>query len=196
MCARRCSFINLGANINKKGYTITISVIYLRTINKKGYFMMHLKLKEFFEKKGVSQTQLAEILDVSPPYINAILNGKKPIGKKNAERLANLFGLSKSFLLTGDGDVEASDRQMKITERAKDIQMAVLGHKVEEPEVRQGMAADDDPRPHLPTWADALLDILSKQIAENEVLHSELRQSISEIQEMKKQLSDLLGKIK
>ena len=48
---------------------------------------MHLKLKEFFEKKGVSQTQLAEILDVSPPYINAILNGKKPIGKKNAERL-------------------------------------------------------------------------------------------------------------
>lgn len=88
------------------------------------------------------------------------------------------------------------DRQLKITERAHDIQMAVLGHLVKEPEIIEGMAADDDPRPHLPTWADALLGILSKQIAENEVLHSELKQSISDVQEMKKQLSELLGKIK
>lgn len=88
------------------------------------------------------------------------------------------------------------DRQLKITERAHDIQMAVLGHLVKEPEIIEGMAADDDPRPHLPTWADTLLGILSKQIAENEVLHSELKQSISDVQEMKKQLSDLLGKIK
>ena len=88
------------------------------------------------------------------------------------------------------------DRQLKITERAHDIQMAVLGHLVNEHEVIEGMAADDDPRPHLPTWADTLLGILSKQIAENEVLHAELKQSISEVQEMKSQLSDLLTKIK
>jgi transcriptional regulator with XRE-family HTH domain len=88
------------------------------------------------------------------------------------------------------------DRQLKITERAHDIQIAVLGHLVNEPEVIEGMAADDDPRPHLPTWADTLLGILSKQIAENEVLHAELKQSISEVQEMKSQLSDLLTKIK
>ena len=74
--------------------------------------------------------------------------------------------------------------------------MAVLGHLVNEHEVIEGMAADDDPRPHLPTWADTLLGILSKQIAENEVLHAELKQSISEVQEMKSQLSDLLTKIK
>ena len=100
-----CSFINLGANINKKGYTITKKVIYLRTINNKGYFMMYLKLKEFFEKNGISQQEIAAALGVSPPYVNAILNGKKPLGKRNAERLANLYGLSKSFLLTGDGDI-------------------------------------------------------------------------------------------
>jgi transcriptional regulator with XRE-family HTH domain len=88
------------------------------------------------------------------------------------------------------------DRQLKITERAHDIQIAVLGHLVNEPEVIEGMAADDDPRPHLPTWADTLLGILSKQIAENEVLHAELKKSISEVQEMKSQLSDLLTKIK
>lgn len=66
---------------------------------------MHLELKEFFEKKGISQQEVAAELDVSPPYINAILNGKKPLGKKNAERLANLYGLSKSFLLTGEGSM-------------------------------------------------------------------------------------------
>ena len=74
---------------------------------------MHLKLKEFFEKRGISQQEIADALEVSPPYINAILNGKKPLGKKNAERLANLYGLSKSFLLTGDGDIECSAVKFK-----------------------------------------------------------------------------------
>lgn len=156
---------------------------------------MHLKLKEFFEKKGVSQTQLAEMLDVSPPYINAILNGKKPIGKKNAERLANLFGLSKSFLLTGEGNIVSEDRQQIITNRAQDIQRSVLGHVVEEHEGNAGIASEDI-RPFIPTWADTLLSILSKQIAENEVLHAELRQSISNVQEMKEQLSIIIEKIK
>lgn len=88
----------------------------------------------------------------------------------------------------------SDDRQLKITERAHDIQMAVLGHIVKEPEIVEGVAADDDPRPHLPIWADTLLSILSKQIAENEVLHSELKQSIIDVQEMKKQLSELIKK--
>ncbi len=72
---------------------------------------MHLELKEFFEKKGISQQEVAAELDVSPPYINAILNGKKPLGKKNAERLANLYGLSKSFLLTGEGSLTTTNNE-------------------------------------------------------------------------------------
>ena len=86
------------------------------------------------------------------------------------------------------------DRQLKITERANDIQMAVLGHLVNN-NGREGVAADD-PVPHLPTWADTLLGILSKQIAENEVLHAELRQSITDVNEMKEQLKVLLKSIK
>ena len=89
-----------------------------------------------------------------------------------------------------------TDRFQVIKKRAHDIQMSVLGHVVKEPEIIEGMAADDDPRPYLPTWADTLLGILSKQIAENEVLHSELKQSISDVQEMKEQLSNLLSKIR
>ena len=96
-----------------------------------------------------------------------------------------------------ENDIEVkSNRQEKVIQRAQEIQMAVLGHLVKEPEIIEGMAADDDPRPNLPTWADTLLGILSKQIAENEILHSELKQSISDVREMKKQLADLIGNIK
>ena len=83
--------------------------------------MMHLKLKEYFEGKGISQQEIAAALDVSPPYINAILNGKKPLGKKNAERLANLYGLSKACLLTGDGELVASEDAATEHAPAKDV---------------------------------------------------------------------------
>ena len=70
---------------------------------------MHRKLKQFFESKGLNQQEIADMLGVSSAYINAILNGKKTLGKKNAEKFANLFGLSKSFLLTGEGELLQSD---------------------------------------------------------------------------------------
>lgn len=72
---------------------------------------MHDDLKKFFENKGISQKELADILEVSVPYVNALLNGKKSLGKKNAERLANLFGLNKSFLLTGEGSLESNKKE-------------------------------------------------------------------------------------
>ena len=145
---------------------------------------MHDKLKKYFEEKGITQQQIADALGVSLQYVNQILNGKKFLGKKNAERLANLFGLSKSFLLTGEGYVESDGRQLKITERAHGIQMAVLGHIAEEPKVTAGIAAEEDPRPYLPAWADTLLAILSKQIAENEVLHQELKNTTEKLNEI------------
>lgn len=70
---------------------------------------MHQKLKEFFERKKINQQEIADLLGVSQTYVNAILNGKKPLGKKNAEKFANLFGLSKSFLLTGEGEPEYAE---------------------------------------------------------------------------------------
>lgn len=163
---------------------------------------MHEKLKKYFEGKGITQQQIADVLGVSLPYVNAVLNGTKMLGKKNAVKWANLFGLSKSFLLTGEGEIVSDGRQQQIANRANEIQKAVIGHVVEPHNVREGMAADD-PRPTLPTWADTLLEILSKQIAENEVLHAELKrsitdmnQSMNEVREMKEQLSLLIKQIR
>ena len=64
---------------------------------------MYEGLKEYLEKKGLTQPRMAEMLGVSLPYVNAVLLGKKTLGKKNAKKWANLFGLSEHFLLTGVG---------------------------------------------------------------------------------------------
>ena len=135
------------------------------------------------------QKDFAAITGITETTLSRILNNK--VRRPSPDTVRKV-----SSLFPGVFDAVSNNRQSKFTERTHDIQMSVLGHLVKEPEVMEGMAADDDPRPHLPTWADTLLGILSKQIAENEVLHSELKQSISDVQEMKKQLSDLIGKIK
>lgn len=67
--------------------------------------MMHERLKRYFDENGVTQQQVADALGVSLQYVNQLLNGRKPLGKKNAERLASLYGLSKPFLLTGEGEL-------------------------------------------------------------------------------------------
>lgn len=135
------------------------------------------------------QKDFAAVTGITETTISRILNDK--VRHPSSDTIRKV-----SSLFPGVFEAVSNNRQSKITERANDIQMAVLGHLVKQPEITDGIAAEDDPRPFLPSWADTLLGILSKQIAENEVLHSELRQSISEVQEMKKQLSDLLDKIK
>ena len=54
------------------------------------------------------------------------------------------------------------------------------------------MAAEGDPKPFIPSWADSFFDIMTQQIKQNEVLNRELRQSITEMKEITKQLSLLV----
>lgn len=163
---------------------------------------LYIRVKQaltWLKRKGILQKDIAKEMGMAEASFTRAL---ARIKEKNDEDFVIAFHssvkdfISLNYLLHGTGNLLVRNRQQQITDRAQDIQRSVLGHVVEEPEVIEGMAADDDPRPHLPTWADTLIGILSKQIAENEVLHSELRQSINDVQEMKKQLSDLLGKIK
>ena len=149
--------------------------------------------------KGILQKDIADKMGMTETSFTRAL---ARIKEKNDEDFVIAFHsavkdyISLDYLLYGTGDLLVANRQQQITNRANDIQMVVLGHLVKDPESSEGIAAEDTPRPYLPTWADTLLSILSKQIAENEVLHSELRQSINDVQEMKKQLSDIISKIK
>lgn len=62
-------------------------------------------LKSFFKKKGITQEYLASILIMSQPNLNAMLNGRRNISKSTATKLNKLYGLSVSWLLTGNGDM-------------------------------------------------------------------------------------------
>ena len=63
------------------------------------------ELAKFFISIGLSQKDIASRMGTSSAYINALLNGRKAIGKKQAAKMENLFGLSSSWLLTGQGEM-------------------------------------------------------------------------------------------
>lgn len=62
-------------------------------------------LTHFFDEQGISQTDIANRLKVSKAYINALFTGKQNFGKKQAEKWEKEFGLSKSWLITKEGDM-------------------------------------------------------------------------------------------
>lgn len=65
----------------------------------------YIQLKKFFKRQGITQAEIAERYGTTQAYINLLLNGKTPIGKSCAVKLHELYGLSVSWLLTGNGNM-------------------------------------------------------------------------------------------
>ena len=65
--------------------------------------LVHEKLRSYFKEIGMSQVEIAEKLGVSKTTVNNLLTGYSKFGKAQAEKWSELFGISKSFLLTGEG---------------------------------------------------------------------------------------------
>lgn len=62
-------------------------------------------LGKFLRDTGHTQSSIAAQLGVSQPYVNALLTGRKAFGKAQAKKWGDLYGLSPSWLLTGEGDM-------------------------------------------------------------------------------------------
>lgn len=62
-----------------------------------------LELRKFLSDTGHTQSSIASQLGVSQPYVNALLTGRKAFGKSQAKKWGDLYGLSPSWLLTGEG---------------------------------------------------------------------------------------------
>lgn len=63
------------------------------------------QLQKHFEEIGLSQVTIAEELGVTKAYVNALLSGRQRFGKKQAQIWSEKFGISKSWLLTGEGEM-------------------------------------------------------------------------------------------
>ena len=57
--------------------------------------------KEFLEPLNLTQQQLAELLFVSYPRINELINGKRGVTPDTALRLSKLFSTTPDFWLNG-----------------------------------------------------------------------------------------------
>ncbi len=60
------------------------------------------KIKEYFSEAGISQTEVARILNVQPAAVSNQLNGRS-FGKNSAAKWSKAFGFRLSWLLTGEG---------------------------------------------------------------------------------------------
>jgi transcriptional regulator with XRE-family HTH domain len=65
------------------------------------------ELSAFFREQGITQEEIAQRLGVSQQYVSGLLSGRKPFGKKQAQRFYELWQISPSWLLTGEGSMMA-----------------------------------------------------------------------------------------
>ena len=67
------------------------------------------ELRSYFSERGITQQSIANELHVSKAYINALFTGRTSIGKSTARKLSELYGISESWLLTGEGSIAKYD---------------------------------------------------------------------------------------
>ena len=60
-------------------------------------------LRKYFDNQGITQKSIAQRMNVDPAYINKLMNGKKAFGRNTAKQFQDLYGLSSTWLLTGEG---------------------------------------------------------------------------------------------
>lgn len=74
------------------------------------------QLSAYFDGKGISQVEIAAKLQVSKAYVNSLFTGRRPFGKKQAEIWESTFGISKSWLLTGEGKMLRVDPRNEVVD--------------------------------------------------------------------------------
>lgn len=70
---------------------------------------IHEKLRAYFKEIGLSQVEIANQLGITKSAVNKYFIGSAKFGKVQAEKWAQTFGISESFLLTGKGPITSSE---------------------------------------------------------------------------------------
>lgn len=62
-------------------------------------------IREYFDKNGILQREIAEKLGVHEGTVSSILSGRFGISKNTARKLADIYGFDLGFLLSGEGSL-------------------------------------------------------------------------------------------
>lgn len=90
--------------------------------NQNSYFNKYIK--DAFLQLGKKQSEIVSDLQVSQPYVSALMNGRKPVGKEMAAKLNALYGFDIAKLITGSTDFTPS-QQATISKKLKKLFIAL-----------------------------------------------------------------------
>lgn len=145
------------------------------------------RLKEVYEYlrydgKVHTQMDFAELIEAKRPGMSAALNGNEKYLTDNLFKKihAKFPQFNLDYLLHGAGNLLTTREDSYLSSRE---------------DYFPSVAKEPDMLPSLPQWADTLISILSSQIKENEALHRELRQSISDVNALRSDLQKIIKKI-
>ena len=62
-------------------------------------------IREYFDKNGILQREIAEKLGVHEGTVSSILSGRFGISKNTARKMAEIYGFDLGFLLSGEGSL-------------------------------------------------------------------------------------------
>lgn len=77
-------------------------------------------IRQYFEKSGMSYTEISERLGWSRSMLSNIVTGRTPIGMKRAHKLADVFGFSYQFLVADENttlELFSSDTELEASPR-------------------------------------------------------------------------------
>lgn len=77
---------------------------------------------------GLSQTQFAKRIGLRQPNLSAILKGDRPCGEGVVNKILLSFDISKSWLLTGEGNMLINEEPVSNQTKQEDSKMVPLVH--------------------------------------------------------------------
>lgn len=143
--------------------------------------------------KVKDQKELSVVTGITETTISRILNDRvKEPSDTTIRRLDNAFGnIFNMDFFRGKSVVMLISDLNHLKQHPKESPF----HELSDEPV--GIAAEEYRPPQvIPSWADSLIDIMTKQIKENESLNMELRRTIDEVNGLRDDLSKLINNIK
>ena len=153
----------------------------------------------FREKLVNSQKDLAKKIGITETSLSRIKKGQRVVSddtlRKMNEAFGHIFNMAyfrcrSTKLLIADVNYYEQHPQ---EDSLRDFDRA-LQKQPEESSIAS--EPTNDTYNAVPSWASTLIEIMSKQIKENEALHRELRQSISEVNQLKTDLQTAINILK
>lgn len=129
--------------------------------------MISEKIKQERERIGISQKRLAELLNVDMQTVWRWENGSRSPRDKMKQKLADIFGVTVSYLMSDDSDINTAQRELPVTQ-PREKRIISPAHNELPPNVKKIRGKTYMDGVALDTLAHQLRDRLIIELCEND----------------------------